>query len=60
MATDSTKTRVIAFDKCLLTRLNDAANCVVDNPNHLFYLQQDEDVDDLTVDAATSRRNTGT
>lgn len=59
MATDSTKTRVIAFDKCLLTRLNDA-NFVVDNPNHLFYLQQDEDVDDLTVDAATSRRNTGT
>lgn len=24
MATDSIKTRVIAFDKCLLTRLNDA------------------------------------
>ena len=41
MATDAMTTRVAAFDANLLTRLNDE-NFVVDIPNNVFYLQDND------------------
>jgi hypothetical protein len=42
MATDATKARIQSFDSSLLTRLNDEA-FTLDHPNHVFYLQDDDE-----------------
>jgi hypothetical protein len=44
MATDAIKTRVLAFDEHLLTRLNDD-HYQIDMPNHVFYLHDDDYID---------------
>jgi hypothetical protein len=41
MATESIKTRVDAFDNDYLTRLHED-NFVIDYPDHVFYLQDDD------------------
>jgi hypothetical protein len=55
------KTRVLAFDNTLLTRLDDA-NFHIDLPGHVFYLQDDADAPDPIPDdaAAPTDANPGT
>ena len=49
MATDAIKARVTTFDTNLLTRLHDH-NFVLDVPNHVFYLQDDNSDPHATID----------